>query len=154
MKKMRLFPITLVMLVGLAIVGGVVSAQDSGQSTGTFTQRVANILNVDEASLQDAMKQARQELAQEKVAAAVESGKITQEQADAKVAWIQATPEERKAVRLEKIQLGLAAAVESGKITQEQADAKLEAFMAKPAGERYHGKHRHGKPGYRKFGKK
>jgi hypothetical protein len=153
MKKIRLFPITLVVLVGLAIIGGVVSAQDSGQSTGTFTQRVAMILNVNETALQDAMKQARQELAQEKVVAAVESGKITQEQADRKLVWIQATLEERKAMRLEKIQSGLAAAVESDKITQEQADAKLEAFMAKPVGERYHGKHRHGKPGYQKFGK-
>ena len=154
MKKIRLFPITLVVLVGLAIIGGVVSAQNSGQSTGTFTQRVATILNINETALQDAMKQTRQELAQEKVAAAVESGKITQEQADGKLAWMQATLEERKVMRLEKIQSGLAAAVESGKITQEQADAKLEAFISKPVGKGYHGKHRHGNPGYRKFGKK
>ena len=154
MKKRRLFPITLVVLVGLAIIGGVVSAQDGGQDTGVFTQRVAQILNVNETALQDAMIQARQELAQEKVAAAVESGKITQEQAARKLVWIEATPEERKAMRLEKIQSGLAVAVESGKITQEQADAKLEALMSKPVGKGHHGQHRHGKPGYRKFGKK
>lgn len=133
MLNKRLVTIVLAGAIVAAITGGAVAAQSNDNSSKPFTAKVAATLGIDEISLQDAMKQAKQELYQERLAEKVASGKITQEQADAKLAWRDATPEERKTLRLAKLQANLAEAVASGKITQEKADAKLAWFHSTPA---------------------
>ena len=134
----------------LAVVtGGVVSAQSNENSSQTFSGKVSAILGLDETTVRDAMQQARRELGEEKLNArlskAVESGKITQEQADAKLQWFQSSREEKLKAMLSK-------AVESGKITQEQADAKFEELQS--AVGVAHGKGRFGNHHKGKYAKK
>ena len=86
-----------------------------------------------------------------KISAAVESGEITQEEADAKLADIEAkrnSRQEKMSAKLESIKAEVAAAVESGEITQEEADAKLAGLEErKEKGKKWHGKrHHHKKP--------
>ena len=98
MKKKWLFVPGLAGMLVLAVVGGTAFAQsengDKGSPLSSFAGRVASILGLDEATVQDAMDQARQELQDEAVQAKldslVEQGRITQEQADE---WYQARPE-------------------------------------------------------------
>ena len=90
MKKKWLFVPVLAGMLVLAVVGGTAFAQsengDEGSPWSSFAGRVASILGLDEATVQDAMDQARQELQDEAVQAKldslVEQGRITQEQAD------------------------------------------------------------------------
>ena len=67
-----------------------------GSSKG-FAARVAEILGLEEDAVADAMEQARQEMHDERVEAwldkMVESGKITQEQADDYQDWLDDRPE-------------------------------------------------------------
>jgi len=86
-----------------------------------------------------------------KIWAAVESGEITQEEANAKLADIEAkrnSRQEKMSAKLESIKAEIAAAVESGEITQEEADAKLAGLEErKEKGKKWHGKrHHHKKP--------
>ena len=79
----------------------------------------------------------------------MESGEITQEEADAKLADIEAkrnSRQEKMAAKLESIKAEIAAAVESGEITQEEADAKLAGLEErKEKGKKWHGKRHHHK---------
>ena len=79
-----------------------------------------------------------------KIAAAVESGEITQAEADEKLAGIEAKRNERQekmAAKLEEIKAKISAAVESGEITQAEADEKLAGLEErKEKGWRPHGK--------------
>jgi hypothetical protein len=63
----------------------------------SFTSRVASILGLDEATVQDAMDQAREEMQDEALKARldyqVEQGWITQEQADEFAEWHESRPE-------------------------------------------------------------
>ena len=101
MKKKWLFVPVLAGMLVLAVVGGTAFAQsengDEGSPWSSFAGRVASILGLDEATVQDAMDQARQELQDEVVQAKldslVEQGRITQEQADESYEWYQARPE-------------------------------------------------------------
>ena len=85
------------------------------------------------------------------IATAVESGEITQEEADAKLTDIESKRkalQDKMAAKLESIKAEIAAAVESGEITQEEADAKLAGLeQGKEKGKKCHGKrHQHKKP--------
>ena len=89
-----------VMLLG--IMGGVAMAQETDDEDGdstkqTFAARVADILDLDETTVQDAMDQAREEMREEALQAKldwlVENGHITQEQADEYEEWIESRPE-------------------------------------------------------------
>ena len=68
MLNKRVITIVLAGAIVAAITGGVVAAQTNDNSSRPFTAKVATILGIDEISLQDAMKQAKQELFQEKQA--------------------------------------------------------------------------------------
>ena len=86
-------------LMALGIAGGVVLAQEADEDSmmKSFAGRVAEILGSEETRVQDAMDQARQEMfserLQNKLDKMVESGRITQEQADEYKAWIKSRPD-------------------------------------------------------------
>ena len=69
MKKRWLFVPIVAGVVALAIMGGTALAQSGDESAGSpwsgFTSRVASILGLDEATVQDAMDQAREEMQDE-----------------------------------------------------------------------------------------
>ena len=100
MKKLRIIgPLVVVLLVG-AIGFSVVFAQENekGDSNASrLAAKVAEILGLDAAVVDGAIKQAREELrdeaVQKKLNALVENGKLTQEQADEYLNWIQSRPE-------------------------------------------------------------
>ena len=105
MRKRWLFIPIVVLLVALGVVGGAVLAEqvsdgdkvrDDGDKKG-FAGRVAEILGLDEETVADAMKQAKKEMHEEFVQAwldkMVESGRITQDQADEYQAWLDDQPE-------------------------------------------------------------
>ncbi len=145
---MRKGLITVALIVGalaLALTGGAALAQsdDTDSRKGKFAERVASILGLESSQVQDAMKQARTELRdewlQQKLDAMVESGKITQEQADEYKAWVEERPEGAfKGFMRWKIDADdLDGLVESGKINQEQADSYTEYrewLESRPAG--------------------
>ena len=85
----------------------------------------------------DAIKQARSELrverAQEKVDALVDEGRITQEQADKYMEWVQADDETRRAMSLEAAREKFDALVDEGRMTQEQADEYIAWLESAPA---------------------
>jgi len=96
--------ITVILLMGT--IGGIVSAQTPAptvpaptQSTGqdTLLARVAEILDVDQADLEAAIRQARQEMRsdamKDRLEKLVEQGQITQEEADQYLEWWQARPD-------------------------------------------------------------
>ena len=129
-------------VLGVGLLGGVVladEAADAGKGKG-LVARVAEILGLDEDTVQDAFDQARDEIRDEaldkKLDAAVEEGVLTQDQADALEEWIDARPDDlpRKfrggfwGASEEKLDW----AVEKGLLTQEQADALQEWYDDKP----------------------
>ena len=77
MKKKWLFVPVLAGMLVLAVVGGTAFAQsengDEGSPWSSFAGRVASILGLDEATVQDAMDQAKQELQDEAVQAKLDS---------------------------------------------------------------------------------
>ena len=101
MKK-RWFVVTLVVgVLALGVTGGDVLAQDTGEERDSpvekLTSRVVAILGLDEFQVQDAFDQARREMRDEpiqlKLDRMVESGRLTQEQADAYRDWYMSRPE-------------------------------------------------------------
>lgn len=83
-----------------SVIGGVAAAQSTGEATPTpkdqVIEKAAEQLGVDPTVLGDAIKQAQRQLRNEKLdaylAAAVTAGTITQDEADAIKAWVQARP--------------------------------------------------------------
>ena len=169
-KKHWLFGLLGVMALVLGLGSATVLAQESDGETsrlGIFA-RMANILGLDEQDVQDAYEQARQELRDEQfeemvgqqLDALVESGRITQEQADELRAWYAERPDSfwlasgkdkirghshrfssrgyasksmmgaTPAMIEEQLTAYLAALVEDGTITQEQADQLREQYGA------------------------
>ena len=129
-----------------AILAGGEDALSSG--VDKLSSRVAAILGLDETVVDDAIKQARTELWDEalqakltayeaKLAAMVEKGELTQEQADAKLeafksgSYDAAAWKMKAASKYEALQEKLAVMVAKGQLTQEQADEKLKWFLAK-----------------------
>jgi hypothetical protein len=101
MKKGLLLPVAATMIVISIFTGGAVMAQENGTGETpvieSFASRVASILGLDEAQVQDAMDQARREMQDEalksKLDSMVERGWLIQEQADAYWQWYQSRPE-------------------------------------------------------------
>ena len=104
MRKRWLIIPVVVMVLAVALVGGVVLASgDSDRSENDvngkaegFAYRVAEILGLEEGTVADAMKQASVEMHNERIEAwldkMVESGKVTQEQADEYQEWLNDQP--------------------------------------------------------------
>lgn len=122
-------------LVLLTVAGGAIMAQESeGKQSrfSAFAERVASILGLEADDVEDAMEQAKEELADEamdeKLTMMVEKGMFTQQQADDWKAWMEAKPEGFKLPYFalgrggEHLDAMLAAMVEKGALTQAQAD--------------------------------
>ncbi len=98
-KRWIVVPVTLVALA-LGVTGGVALAQEATEGDSplqSLASRVATILGLDEQQVADALEQAsremRDEAVQNKLNSLVESGRITQEQADEYLQWYQERPE-------------------------------------------------------------
>ena len=93
MKRILIFlPLIIAIVAVSAISVSVVFADESEEDTSSvnkFASKVASILGLDETRVNDAIDQARRELIREatesKLNALVESGKMTQEEADEKM---------------------------------------------------------------------
>ena len=88
-------------MLAIGVLGGTALAQ-RGDTNGdsplkSFASRVASILGLDEAVVQDALGQATREMQDEamqtKLERQVECGRLTQEQADEYYQWYQSKPE-------------------------------------------------------------
>ena len=101
MKKLRIIIPLSIAVVAVAIISfSIAFAQgnEGGDSNaGKLATKVAEILGLDTAVVDRAIKQAREELrdeaVQNKLNALVENGKLTQEQADEYLNWVQSKPE-------------------------------------------------------------
>ena len=101
MRKLRIIiPTAIAVVVVTAIGFGAAFAQgnEKGDSNASrLAAKVAEILGLDAAVVDDAIEQAREELRdeaiQKKLNALVENGRLTQEQADEYLNWIQSKPE-------------------------------------------------------------
>ena len=151
MKRKSLIVLLSVGALALASVGGVLIASgDSGSGKEGIQERAAEILGVETSDLQDALAQARQEAADAKIEAlidsAVEDGDITESEATEIRDWLADRPElaamngfrgkfglmwlykggETKAdAILDKL-------VEAGKITEEEVTAYTEWLDDRP----------------------
>ena len=92
-------PLTVAVLV-LGLTAGAVLAYGNGNgdgALGSFVSRVASILGLDEAQVQDAFDQAARDIQddrlQQRLDRLVESGHLTQEQADEYREWMDSRPE-------------------------------------------------------------
>jgi len=101
MKKRWLLVPIVAAVIAFAVMGGVALAQGNDESAGSpwssFASRVASILGLDEATVQDAFDQARSEMQdealQQRLDNMVERGLINPEQADEYYEWYQSRPE-------------------------------------------------------------
>jgi hypothetical protein len=77
-------------------LGGVALAQTESASDGagkTLLARVAEILGIEQQTLEDAFAQARTDMRDEALQKLVDEGKITSEQAEQYKTWLQARPD-------------------------------------------------------------
>ena len=164
MKRRWLIGVVAAALAVLGLAGGVIMAGESADKNSrfsTFAGKVAGILGLEADDVENAMEQAKQEMADEaldeKLAAMVEKGTLTQAQADAYKTWIQAKPEGVKLPHFapgksgERLDAKLAAMVEKGALTQAQADEYKAWIESAPEG--IFGEIRE-KRGHHKFGDK
>ena len=101
MNKRWVFVALLLGALAVGITGGTVLAQDSGASGSgsvkTFASRMAAILGLDQAKVQDAMNQAAREAQNDallqRLDSMVQAGRLTQQQADEYKGWYQSRPE-------------------------------------------------------------
>jgi hypothetical protein len=100
-KRWFLVPVIAVMLAIGVITAGAALAQETDtrdSAISNLASRVARILNLEEAQVQDAVDQALREMRDEsvrnKLNELVEQGRITQEQADEYFAWYQSRPDD------------------------------------------------------------
>jgi len=134
-------------LLALAVTGGAIFAQGNSGGPGgfrhqEFVARVAEILGLDEATVQDAFSQAHQEqqdaALQSKLADLVASEKLTQQAADAIYQWYQARPVTDLPLRGfmlrsdRAVQQSLARMVADERLTQAEADAVMAWYQDKP----------------------
>ena len=96
MRKRWIVVSVVLAALAIAVTGGAIMAQDE-ETRKTFAGRVAEILGLDEETVADAMKQAKDEMRDEavraKLDALVEKGVMTQEDADAYVEWLESRPD-------------------------------------------------------------
>ena len=130
-------------MVAVGVMGGTVLAQSAEESPiKSFAERVAEILGLETAAVENAIEQAKSDMADERIQALldkmVEADKATQEQADAYLAWYEARPEGigdkfafgfNPTARAD-LEAKLTEAVSSGKMTQEQADVYLARYQS------------------------
>ena len=100
MKKFWIAGLVALALVGALITGGVVWAHGGGgKGSGgeSFASRVAEILELEESDVQDAFKEAKRDIRDERFQGRmdrrVEEGNMTQEEADAAVEWYESRPD-------------------------------------------------------------
>ena len=101
MKKLLIIIPLTIAVVAVAIISfsiALAQGNEGGDSNASkLATKVAEILGLDTAVVDDAIKQAREELRDEaiqnKLNALVENGKLTQEQSDEYLNWIQSKPE-------------------------------------------------------------
>jgi hypothetical protein len=141
---------------GLVALTGATFADSSGQSTtqsGGIKDRVAEILGIAPEDLQSAFQQAREEHRDEAIAdrltQAVEDGKITQDEADAIIAWLDAKPEVMEGLRgfgkradmgmlfgaakaPERVSAKIDQLVEAGVITEDDGQVVKDWFASAP----------------------
>ena len=98
MKKTIAIPLLTATVILLGIFGGIAAAQSGSQDkisgrSSILTSRVAEILGIEDARVEQAFKQAVSETRYSRMNnfldRLVESGKITQEQADRKLEWME-----------------------------------------------------------------
>ena len=101
MKKTFVITTLILAMILLGVFGGLAAAErgDQGKtdrSANIFTARMAEILGIEQARVEQAFKQAiletRDERANRHLERLVETGKLTQEQADSKLEWIKDNP--------------------------------------------------------------
>jgi hypothetical protein len=119
------------MVVGTAGVALADDGQNGQGKANGLLARVAQILNIDVQKLTDAFKQAMTEMRTERqntgLQNLVNSGKLTQDQADKLKAWLDSRPDVPRVGPK-----GLDVLLKNGKITQEQYDAYQAWLAAKP----------------------
>ena len=98
MRKRWIIVSVVMAALAIAITGGAIMAQDEDEDgSKTFAGRVAEILGLEEDTVADAMKQAKEDMRDEavkaKLDALVEAGKMTQEDADAYLEWLESRPD-------------------------------------------------------------
>ena len=98
MRKRWVIVSVVMAALAIAITGGAIMAQDDGEDgSKTFAGRVAEILGLEDDTVADAMKQAKEDMRDEavkaKLDALVEDGKMTQEDADAYLEWLESRPD-------------------------------------------------------------
>ncbi len=100
-KRRWLYALVLMGLLVIGVTGGAVLAQGEGEngdsSVKSFASRVATILGLEEAKVQEAIDQARTEIQDERIQSIldrkVESGLMTREEADQYAEWYGARPD-------------------------------------------------------------
>ncbi|MCZ6534978.1 MAG: hypothetical protein O6914_03235 [Chloroflexi bacterium] len=100
-KRRWLYALILTGLLVIGITGGAVLAHGGGENgdspVKSFASRVAGILGLNESQVQDAFDQARTEIQDEALQAKldkmVESGRLTQEEADEYKEWYDSRPD-------------------------------------------------------------
>ena len=100
-KRRWLYAFLLTGLLVIGITGGAVLAHGGGENgdspVKSFASRVAGILGLNESQVQDAFDQARTEMQDEALQAKldkmVESGRLTQEEADEYKEWYDSRPD-------------------------------------------------------------
>ena len=173
MKKLRKIQLSIIAIIVAGLIVGTGTymvvptfAQESDKTVkekpiNKFFSKVASILGIQEIVLTNAMEQAKQEIQDEateelraKLQADVDSGKLTQEQADAKLKGFNKHPQKgfekskkgndirsqirdkkpnwpaKPAVDIEKLQEEYKKLVDDGEITQEHADQRLKELKS------------------------
>ena len=123
-------------------------ADDSDSPSNSFESKLAQKLNIDENILSNAIKEVRDEMFSErkeniklKMQSMIDSGEITQEEAeeaDEKIEYMMSGKGKRwhlnkghkKMPSEEEMREKMQSMIDSGKITQEEADEKIEYMMS------------------------
>ena len=135
MKRILKFILPAVLVAAMLVTGipSTALAQDGEvpERRGALTARVAEILDIDQQELEGALRQAQMEFRGEaldtRLQELIAEGTLTQEQANAHKAWIEARPDVPNVPPRQ-----LKEALDKGIITQEQVDALKAWLEAKP----------------------
>ena len=142
MKRLSIIiPLTVALILVFTIGFSVIFAQGNAKDESNVSKlavKVADILGLDSAVVDGAIKEAARELrlnaAQKKLSALVDNGVLTQDQADEKLNLIQSrasqSPSNRELLR-GAAQKKLSALVDNGVLTQDQADEKLNLIQSR-----------------------
>ena len=123
---LTMFMLAVTLVTSLPVVA-LAQDNEAPPRQGAIEARVAEILGIDQQTIENAVKQARTETAKENLDARlqelVDNGTLTEQQADAFKTWLTSKPD------VPMVPPGkLDEAIQNGTITQEQADA-LKAWM-------------------------